>query len=220
MSAKPIPETANRQDWPRLVALANKDHEGRIKTLEAGGGGGGGVTDGDKGDITVSGTGTVWTLDNDTVTNAKLANVATATLKGRVTGGTGDPEDLTGTQATTLLDAFTSGLKGLAPASGGGTVNFLRADGSWAAPASLAGTATVTVPNSRVEWEETVTATGVTGASKIVSSLAPTVDSDENSADLLPAFTLAGTPGTNQITFLMAFNEPVAGPVKLNWSAF
>ncbi len=171
-----------------------------------GGGGGGGVTDGDKGDITVSGSGATWTIDNgavtlakqadmatasvvyrktagsgapevqslatlkadlgltgtnsgdqtitltgdvtgsgtgsfaatianDTVTNAKAANMATARIKGRVTSGTGDPEDLTGTQATTLLDTFTSSLKGLAPASGGGTTNFLRADGTWAAPA-------------------------------------------------------------------------------------
>lgn len=69
-----------------------------------------------------------------TLTNAKLANVATATLKGRVTAGSGAPEDLTGTQATALLDTFTSTLKGLAPASGGGTTNFLRADGTWAAP--------------------------------------------------------------------------------------
>jgi hypothetical protein len=74
------------------------------------------------------------TIQNDAVSNAKLANVATATIKGRVTAATGDPEDLTGTQATTLLDVFTTSLKGLAPASGGGTVNFLRADGSWAAP--------------------------------------------------------------------------------------
>lgn len=39
----------------------------------------------------------------------------------------------TATAQTALLDAFTSGAKGLAPASGGGTTNFLRADGTWAA---------------------------------------------------------------------------------------
>jgi hypothetical protein len=69
-----------------------------------------------------------------TLTNAKLANVATGTLKGRATAGTGAPEDLTGAQATALLDTFSATLKGLAPASGGGTTTFLRADGTWAAP--------------------------------------------------------------------------------------
>ena len=117
------------------------------------GGAGGAVTvnsfvvDGDKGDLTVSSSGTVWTIDNDVVSNAKLANMATATLKGRVSAGSGDPEDLTGTQATTLLDVFTSALKGLVPASGGGTTTFLRADGTFAAPpgggGANVGTATV-----------------------------------------------------------------------------
>ena len=40
---------------------------------------------------------------------------------------------------TALLNSFTSALKGLVPSSGGGTTNFLRADGSWAVP--IAGTA-------------------------------------------------------------------------------
>jgi len=71
----------------------------------------------------------------DAVTNAKLADMAQALLKGRASGaGTGDPQDLTPAQATAILDAFTDSLKGLAPASGGGTTNFLRADGAWAAP--------------------------------------------------------------------------------------
>ncbi len=99
-----------------------------------------GINSGDQtitltGDVTGSGTGSfAATIASDAVTNAKLANVATATLKGRTTAGTGDPEDLTGTQATALLDTFTSGAKGLVPASGGGTTNFLRADGTFAAP--------------------------------------------------------------------------------------
>jgi len=85
-------------------------------------------------------TGTVITTgDTATVTNTMLSTVATSTIRGRVTAGTGVVENLTGTQATTLLDTFTSALKGLAPASGGGTTNFLRADGTWAAPPSGSG---------------------------------------------------------------------------------
>ena len=41
---------------------------------------------------------------------------------------------LTDTQVTTRIQSFTNSLSGAAPSSGGGTVNFLRADGTWAAP--------------------------------------------------------------------------------------
>lgn len=86
------------------------------------------------GDVTTT-VGTVSTsIIAGAVTNAKLADVPTATFKGRTTAGTGDPEDLTATQATALLNLFSSTLKGLVPLSGGGTTNFLRADGTWAAP--------------------------------------------------------------------------------------
>ena len=37
-------------------------------------------------------------------------------------------------QVTADLGVFAPGIKGLAPPSGGGSVNFLRADGTWAAP--------------------------------------------------------------------------------------
>jgi hypothetical protein len=147
------------------------------------------LADGDKGDIVVSGSGTVWTIDNSVVTYAKIQNIsATDRLLGRDTAGAGvieeitvsggleftggpgirtsaftgdvtksaggtvltiandivtyakmqnisDTEELTGTQATSLLNTFTSALKGLVPPSGGGTVNFLRADGTFTTPA-------------------------------------------------------------------------------------
>lgn len=71
---------------------------------------------------------------NNTVPLLALEDVASARIMGRVTGSLGPVEALTGTQATTLLDVFTSALKGLAPASGGGTLAYLRADGTWAIP--------------------------------------------------------------------------------------
>lgn len=40
---------------------------------------------------------------NDAITNTKIANMAVNTIKGRITAGTGDPEDLTATQVRTLL---------------------------------------------------------------------------------------------------------------------
>lgn len=104
----------------------------------------GGVTDGDKGDIVVSGSGATWTIDTAVVSYAKIQNVsATSRILGRITAGAGSIEELTGTQATSLLDVFSSTLKGLAPASGGGTTNFLRADGNWASPGG-GGTVTTT----------------------------------------------------------------------------
>jgi hypothetical protein len=55
------------------------------------------------GDVTASAGNNTTTIANDAVTNAKLANMATATIKGRTTAGTGDPEDLTASQARGVL---------------------------------------------------------------------------------------------------------------------
>ena len=82
--------------------------DGAIKRgLPPAGGGGGGVSDGDKGDITVTSSGTVWTIDNGAVTLAKMANMATASLLGRNTSGTGVPEVLSASTARSLLGLAT-----------------------------------------------------------------------------------------------------------------
>jgi len=87
------------------------------------------------GDVTGTGTGSFsTTISSGAVTNSKLASMAAHTLKGNNTGSSAAPTDLTSTQVTAELDVFTSTLKGLTPASGGGTTNFLRADGTWTSP--------------------------------------------------------------------------------------
>lgn len=70
------------------------------------------------------------------ITGASEANtldqMAAGTLRGNAMDGLALGQDLSGGQVTALLDTFSSLSKGLAPASGGGTSNFLRADGTWA----------------------------------------------------------------------------------------
>lgn len=57
--------------------------------------GGGGVSDGDKGDISVTASGATWTIDSDVVTFAKMQNISTSRLLGRSTAASGDIEELT-----------------------------------------------------------------------------------------------------------------------------
>ncbi len=81
------------------------------------------------------------------------------------------------------------------------------------------GVATVTVPNNRLEWVETVTATGVVPADVVVPTIGAHVDADENDAEMLDVMALSATAGTDQITVTMAFATPTAGPIKISWMA-
>jgi hypothetical protein len=59
------------------------------------------------GDVTITSSGTA-TIANDAVTNAKAANMAQSTIKGRAAAaGTGDQTDLTPDQTSTILDGAT-----------------------------------------------------------------------------------------------------------------
>lgn len=135
------------------------------------------------GDVSASaGSGTT-AIGADKVLNTMLDNMAQSTIKGRAVGaGTGDPTDLTATQATAILDNLVGdsgagGTKGLAPAPAAGDAaagKFLKADGTWTAPATggshaLMDGATVTdsvavtvakgsipVGNSTPKWDDLV----------------------------------------------------------------
>ena len=163
-------------------------------------------------DVTGSGTGSfATTIAADAVTNTKLANMATATFKGRTTAGTGDPEDLSATQATALLnvmvgDAGAGGTKGLVPTPvTGDATKFLRGDGTFVA---IPGGGDALVANPLSQFAATTSAqlkgvisdeTGSGGA--LVFATGPTLSSPilaagdaSNPAILLTSQTLMTTP--------------------------
>jgi hypothetical protein len=101
----------------------------------------------------VTSVGNATSVTNNAITNAMLAQMATLTIKGNNTGGTANALDLTVAQVNAILPVFTSALNGLVPLSGGGTTNFLRADGTWTTPGGGGTVTSVSV----------VTANGVSG---------------------------------------------------------
>jgi hypothetical protein len=84
---------------------------------------GSGISDGDKGDITVSGSGATWTIDNQAVTYAKIQNVAANSFLANVTGSAASATAI----ATNRIPLFSSAITGT-PSTG----TFLRGDGAWA----------------------------------------------------------------------------------------
>lgn len=71
---------------------------------------GGGVSDGDKGDITVSGGGTVWTIDNDVVTYAKMQHASGLSIIGRSSNTSGTLAEITSTANGQVLHRSGSNL--------------------------------------------------------------------------------------------------------------
>lgn len=78
----------------------------------------------------VSGNATTGAPPSNTVT-VGTAPIGPNMVLGNVSGTTQVPVGINQTQLTALIQPFTSALSGVVPASGGGTTNFLRADGTF-----------------------------------------------------------------------------------------
>ena len=105
-----------------------------------------GISDGDKGDITVSASGATWTIDNGAVTYAKLQDVsATSRVLARKSSGSGDAEECTLSEVLDFVgsaaqgDILYRGASGWERLGAGTSGRFLRTNGaaanpSWNAP--------------------------------------------------------------------------------------
>jgi hypothetical protein len=112
----------------QVTILGDGSLERPLRTAE----GAGGVPDGNKGDITVSGAGLVWTINNGVVTLVKMADLAADRFLGRANGaGIGVPQALTPAQANTILPAATATVKGLVPTPPNDAAQVLRGDATW-----------------------------------------------------------------------------------------
>ena len=114
----------------------------------------------------------------------------------------------TATAQTALFDVFTSGAKGLAPASGGGTTNFLRADGTWAAPGG-GGSGDVVGPGAATD--NALARFDMTTGKLIQNSVNPVSDAGEIG---FPAVASPATPASGTVNL---YGTDAFGPTRLGF---
>ena len=208
-----------------------------------------GDTSGDT--LTVAATGT-WaaaqtfngavTVPDASFSNAKLANMATARIKGRLTAGTGAVEDVTGSQVTTLLDTVVgatqsvAGTKGVVPAAAAGDqYKVLTGAGTFQVGYGRAFGCVITTTN--VNGSQPTFTNGVNVASLSTLTVAGALSScTVTLTDALPNATYVihattnGLPGTDQVdtaygaktttTFVLYWGNAAGSPTEISVSGF
>lgn len=148
-------------------------------------------------------------------TNIDLSAIGNNTVLGNISGSSAIPSALSKANLTTLCNTFTTSLSGCVPSSPGGTTEFMRADGSWAAPSGSFGVETPTFSGGAytlgsgdanyrilVGGQASVVASNVyvylptnSGGSPFPSSTAFEIVNQSNATAVPIAY--VGTPGTN-----------------------
>lgn len=120
---------------------------------------------------------------------------------------------------TLSVATFGAAASGVVPASGGGTVNFLRADGTWAAPTAAAAATTVYVDlGTPANTRRTVTVVdaAVSPASKVLVGWGAVQNTDDNDPEM-DDITFHALPGTGQFTLVASCRNPIEGRVRINY---
>lgn len=166
------------------------------------------------GDVSCAAGAASCTIASGAVTLGKMANESANTLLGNNTGSSATPIALTQAQATALLNPVTSSLQGLAPASGGGTTNFLRADASWTQPSfsGLSGSASCAQqPALTGDVTSSAGSCATTAAGSLVKSISLTTPSITYTSPV--TFSVSSGAATGTLSLInQSANTVFAGP--------
>lgn len=153
------------------------------------------------------------------VKNKFLAQIPAHSYKGNNTASLANAIDVTNTQLTADLNLFTNALQGLVPLSGGGTVNFLRADGTWAAPAYPTLTS-LGIFSGNATLASGLTTKAVTFSTAFGSTNYSVTANLLNTTDTNPQFQPITITAQSTTGFTATWNEPTAtANYVLSWHA-
>lgn len=170
---------------------------------------------------------------------ANLAAIPAANFVANLTAGAAAPAAVSAAAVTAALTTFTNTQQGVVPGSGGGTTNFLRADGTWALPPGGGGgsgtvnagvinqlafyaangtavSGTNTVPNNVAATTQAVPSFDeLVATDKYVNSMVGnnTLNSADLGAILLDAFT------NGYVAYATRKTYTVASPILINLTA-